>query len=123
MIKWWKRRWLRAKALSVLQLYYELPLKEPLADLDDLTLHETVNTAFDNGGNEWDAAAGYVYIVVTGIIGSQAEVRGTDLDLVRKAVGMLDTAKWMARPDSLRPLWKIMVERWKAHPDHPANRK
>lgn len=122
MIKWWKRRWLRAKSLSILQTYYEMPFKEPLDGLDDLTLQQCVNAAFDTCGNEWYAAAGYVYIVVTGIIGSQDQVRGADLDLVRKAVGALDTAKWMAKPDSFRPLWEVMVDRWKAHPDHPGNR-
>jgi hypothetical protein len=52
--------WARAKALSVLQNAYEMPLREPLDRLDDLDLRQVTATAFDAGGNAFDAAAAFM---------------------------------------------------------------
>jgi len=52
--------WAKAKALSVLQSAYELPLKEPLDSLDDLDLRHVTAISFDAGGNAFDAAAAFM---------------------------------------------------------------
>jgi len=122
MIGWMKKRWLRAKALSILQTFYKLPLKEPLEGLDNLMLQQGVDVALDTGGNEWDAAAAYVYTVAVGILGSQTEIRGDNREAVTRLAHLTNTYHWMMKADSIRPLVRAAIQHWNAHPDHPSNR-
>jgi hypothetical protein len=52
--------WSRAKALSILQNAYDMPLRHPLDSLADADLRATTAIAIDTGGNEFDAAAAFM---------------------------------------------------------------
>jgi hypothetical protein len=55
-----KLSWARAKALSVLQTAYEMPLANPRDPLDETDLRLTTELTFDSGGNAFDAAAAFM---------------------------------------------------------------
>ena len=65
--------WARAKALSVLQTAYGMPLKNPLKPLDAKDLELVTAATFDAGGNEFDAAAGFMTYRIKSAL--QAELR------------------------------------------------
>ena len=92
--------WARAKALSVLQTAYEMPLKNPLDPLDAKDLELVTAIAFDTGGNEFDAAAAFMTYRIKSNL--QAEIRngkplGIDFrsEIPKIAIGFVRTRSSM----------------------------
>lgn len=56
MIRWLTRPWFQARALSVLQTYYDQPLKNPLPEFEGRLLRGAVNLTMKDGGTPLDAA-------------------------------------------------------------------
>lgn len=56
MISWLMRPWFQARALGVLQTYYNQPLKNPLPPFEARILRGAVNLTMTDGGTPFDAA-------------------------------------------------------------------
>jgi hypothetical protein len=92
--------WARVKALSVLQNAYEMPLKNPLEPLDATDLALVTAATFDAGGNEFDAAAGFMTYRIKSAL--QADLRlGKTIeedvrsDIPKVAIGFSRTRNFM----------------------------
>ncbi len=69
-----KRGWFQARALGVLQVYYEQPLKNPLPDFEARLLRGAVNLTMKDGGSPHDAASRFM-----AALGETTVGRGGDL--------------------------------------------
>ena len=118
-----RRIWLKAQALSCLQLLYQIPLKEPLGRDDDARLKAACAEASRIGGTQWDAAAIFMISAATDRLSSSPHsLSGDDRDLIAKAAGTtLGRLHAMGAPDNIRDRVIGFGEIYKAHPGHPKN--
>jgi hypothetical protein len=91
--------WASAKALSVLQNAYEMPLKNPLNPLDETDLRRVTEIAFDTGGNAFDAAAAFMTYRIKAALQAELTLGGTvddgAKDVGKLAVGIAATRNYM----------------------------
>lgn len=73
-----KRRWFESRALSVLQVYYEQPLKKPLPEFEARLLRGAVNLTMRDGGSPHDAGTRFM-----AAYGETTVARGGDLADIR----------------------------------------
>lgn len=108
---------MKAKALSVLQNAYELPLREPLDPLDDTDLRVVVAIAQDTGGNEFDAAAAFMTMRIKSALeaqvrtGTKVELTETPSQLVRGLVVTTGKSKFhSAHAAELAEITELLAE-------------
>ena len=92
--------WAKAKALSVLQNAYEMPLKEPLEQLADVDLRQVTAMAFDTGGNAFDAAAAFMTYRIKAALETELRlgspvVEGVRDDIQKLSLGFGRTVQFM----------------------------
>lgn len=80
--------WARAKALSVLQNVYRLPLKNPLSPLDDTDLRQVTEITYDTGGTKFDAAAAFMTYRIKAALQVELEL-GRAVDDASRDLGQL----------------------------------
>jgi hypothetical protein len=118
MLKALKRSWMKAQAVTSLQMAWQLPYKEPLADMDRLTLIESCRLSMDLGGDQWDAAALFLLAVCTARLQtSPFGLSDEERNLMASATGgTLGLLRFCKRPDIIKPRVMELGERYKAHP-------
>jgi hypothetical protein len=97
MLGWLKRSWHKAQALSVLQLAYRMPFKEPLDRLTDADLKACVRLVLNVGGTPYDTAVSFM------ILRADNAIRLGQLSEDQHHVGHLMGVGWATR-DQMK-LW------------------
>ena len=76
MVRFLKQRWFAARALAVLQEYYEQPLRQPLPTFEQKLLDGAVNVTIKDGGTPFDAATRFYTVFAESAVRTGRDLAG-----------------------------------------------